>query len=284
VPSTAIITDSDASLPVDLAERYGIAQVPITVHFGQEVYRTGIDLDDAQLFARVDRTGKLPTTAAPAPGAFADAFGRAFAAGADAIICLTVSSEVSASFAAANAARELFAGRTIRVVDTRTLTMAQGFMAIAAAEAVQEGASLDRAVLRAQDVGRRTRVYGSLSTLKYLAMGGRVGHIAAGMAALLSVKPILSVRNGKLDLLERVRAQSRAMARVVELAQEAASGKQVERLALVHVNAREQAARLQAQLEEAGLCPEYYVLAELTPGLSVHTGAGMVGVALVLPA
>jgi len=281
MPKIAVVTDTDSSLPPDLAARYGIRQAPITVHFGHEVYETGVHLDDAALFARIDREGKLPTTAAPGPGKFAEAYQAAFDEGADAVACFTVSGEVSAAFNAAISAADLFPGQTIRVVDTRTLTLGQGFMVLAAAEAAGQGASLEEVVARAEDVAARTSVYGTLSTLKYLAMSGRVGHLAAGMASLLDVRPIVTVRNGKLDMLERVRTQSRSWARVIELSTEAAAGQQIERMGIIHSNAPAAAARFRQQACECLICPPETIIAELTPGMSVHTGAGLLGIALV---
>jgi DegV family protein with EDD domain len=283
--SIAIITDTDASLPANLAERYGIRQVPILIQFGGETLRTEIDIDDVTLFARVDREGKLPTTSAPSPGQFLEAYQAAFAAGADAIVCFCVSSAISATYGAAvtaaATAKEILPDRTIEVVDTRVVSMAQGFMALAAAEAAHAGANVDEVIAAAQMVGERAHLFGALSTLKYLAMSGRVGHLAAGFGNLLNVKPILTMRDGKLDLLEKVRTRSRVLARVVELAGEAMAGQPIRQMAVLNVAARDEAVAFEAQLRAALPCPETIIHADLTAGLSVHTGAGMLGVVVV---
>jgi DegV family protein with EDD domain len=175
-------------------------------------------------------------------------------------------------------------GGGVTVVDTQTLSMAQGFMVLAAASAAAKGASVEQVVKIAEDVGERTRLYASLATLKYLAMGGRVPHLQANVANLLNVKPILTVREGTLDLLERVRTQKKSWARVVELAVEAAGGKPVERMAMVHIKAPEAAGQLEILLHQHYDFPKDVITSELTPGLSVHGGVGMVGVCLLLGA
>ncbi len=276
----AIITDTDASLPADLAARYGIRQVPITILFGQESFLTEIDMSDAELFARVDREGKLPTTSAPSVGQFLEAFQAAAAEGADAIVCLCVSAAISATYNAALTAAGMLPECRIEVVDTQSVTMAQGFMCIAAAEAAAAGASVEGVIAAARDTGQRGHVYGALATLKYLAMSGRVGYVAAGMGNLLGVKPVLTLRDGKLDLLEKVRTRSKALGRVLELTQGALAGRPVERMAVVHVAALDEAKSFAATLSSTLPCPEI-VFADLTAGLSVHTGAGMLGVAFV---
>ncbi len=272
----AIVTDTDSSLPFDLAEQYHIQQVPIMIQFGEESFRDGYDIDSRAVFERIDREKRLPKTAAPAPGQFTQAFARAFDAGAQEILCLSISAQMSATYAAARQAAELLPEKRIEIMDTRTLSMGQGYMALAAAEAVAGGASLKEAKVIAEEIRGRTFLFGSLATLKYIAMSGRVSSLAAGMAGLLDIKPILTLRNDKLELLERVRTQRKSWARMVELCQEKAAGKRLEKLAILHVNDPTGAQEVEKMLCATLPCPPAITRGEVLPGLSIHTGAGTV--------
>ena len=278
----AIITDTDASLPNDIAARYDIQQVPITIHFGDEVLESGIDIDDAGLFKRIDKEGRLPTTAAPAPGKFVAAYQAANEAGADEVICFTVSSEVSATYAAALTAAETLSDHKITVVDTRSLSIGQGFQVLAADEAAQAGKSGQEIIAIAQDIRDRTHFYAALSTLKYLAMSGRVGHLAAGMANLLNIKPVLTIQDGKLEMLEKVRTKKKSWGRTVELIQTAVGGKPIERMVVVHVAVPEAAKEFETLLRASLDCPQEILITELSAGLSVHSGAGLVAAGVVV--
>lgn len=276
-----VVTDSDASLPSALAEQYGIRIVPINIHFDDETLRTDIDIDDASLFQRIEEQGVLPTTSAPTPGQFADAFERAFAGGADEVMCICVSGEVSATYNSALQACSLLPDQSITVMDSRSISMGLGFMAIEAAKLAQAGAGVEDIVASVERVRERTSLYAALATLKYLAMSGRVGHLVAGMADVLRIKPVLTMIDGKLDMLEKVRTRKKALARVIELTQLSLGGQAVEQMAILHVDAGEDARAFEASLRDQLSCPEEIILADFTAGLSLHTGKGLLGIVAV---
>lgn len=281
MPRTAIITDTDSSLPARLADDFNILQVPITIHFGEESYTCGVDIDDAKVFELIERKKFLPTTAAPSPNAFAEAYRRVFAEGADAIVCICVSSKVSSTYSSAVSACEMFPNQDITVIDSLTMSMAQGFMALAAARAAQAGATPAEISIAVADTAPRLHVYALLPTLKYVAMSGRVGKFVAGMADTLNIKPILTVRDGKLELLERIRTQRKALDRLLDLVDTAVSGKKIEAAAAIHVNNLEGARELEMEFRARSGYTGELIFADFTPGLSVHAGPGVVGLVIL---
>ncbi len=275
----AIISDTDTSLPQKSLDEFGIRQVSITIHFGEEILKACSDITDEELVERVNREGVLPTTAAPSPGDFSVAYQEAFDNGADEIICLTVSAGVSATYQAAVTATDLFPGKKISVVDTETISMGQGFMVLKAAELARAGKSKEEILENVKDVRERTHLFAALDTLKFMAMSGRVGALSAEMAALLSIKPILTIKDGKLELLEKVRTRKKAWARIHNMTAERLGDGEFESIFILHVAAAQAADEFEKQLREVVPCPDYIPRTELTPGLSVHTGGGLVGVA-----
>ncbi|MBG0785187.1 MAG: DegV family protein [Anaerolineaceae bacterium] len=277
----AFVTDTDSSLPADLAHEYGISLIPIPVSFGEDTYITGETIDDTRLFEIIDASGKLPTTAAPSPNAYEKAYQAALDDGADHIICICCSSKVSAIFNNAQIAAEAFPEADITVIDSLQVSLALGFMVLYAVEAAQKGADKEAVLELIENLRPRVHVYGALPTLKYLAMGGRMGKLVAGVGNTLEIKPILTSRDGKLDLLEKVRTWKKARNRLVELAEACTEGKSVEKVGMIHVNNEAGVKTLHKQLGERISLPEDYLLAEFTAGLSVHTGSGVVGFVFV---
>lgn len=275
----AIISDTDTSLPQESLDKFQISQVSITIHFGNEILKACSDITDEELVERVIREGVLPTTAAPSPGDFSEAYQDAFDKGADEIICLTVSAGVSATYQSAVTAAELFPGRKITLVDTETISMGQGFMVLKAAEMARAGKKTDEIVEAVKEVRGRSHLFAALDTLKFMAMSGRVGSLSAEMAALMSIKPILTIKDGKLDLLEKVRTRKKAWTRILDLTADRLGDQEFDSIFILHVAASEAANDFEKLLREAVPCPEYIPRTELTPGLSVHTGGGLVGIA-----
>jgi DegV family protein with EDD domain len=276
-----IVTDTNSSLPSDISSKYKIIQVPIKIQFGEKSYTTSEDIDDRKLFELIDKQHALPTTAAPSPNAFKDAFQTALNQKADQIICICCSSEVSATYNAALMAAEMFPSGDISVIDSQQLCLAEGFQVLHAAKAAIKGLDKDEILDLIQDLQGRIHVYGALPTLKYLAMGGRVGKLAAGFADTFNIKPILTSQDGKLELLEKVRTWRKARERLIELAEGCTDGKNIIEVGLIHVNNQEGVAALHEMLAEKLSLPETALTAEFTPGLSVHTGSGVIGFVLI---
>lgn len=279
--SIAIITDTNASLPASLVAEKKIYQVPIQIQFGEDSYTTGVDIDDEKLFALIDARNVLPTTAAPSPAAFQSVFQQAFDDGHEQLICICCSSEVSATYNNAQLGAQAFEGHDISVVDSQQLSLAEGYQVLAAADAAKAGEEKTKILEDLQEVQSRTHVFAALPTLKYLAMGGRMGKLAAGFGNTLEIKPILTSRNGKLELLEKVRTWRKAKQRLVELGIESTKDKPITRVGLVHVNNEPGVLSLFESLKDVMDLPEDPIVAEFTPGLSVHTGSGVIAFVLV---
>lgn len=282
MPRIAVVTDTDASLPDGLVEEWGIILVPIKIHFGEETFNACVDIDDRQMFRRINQEGKLPTTAAPSPGDFAGAFQRAFDRGAEEILCFTVSSEVSGTFQAALTARELVPEINVKVMDTWSVSMGQGFMVLEAAKLAGQGFSGEEIVRKVEEVRSRTRLFAALATLKYMAMSGRVGHLTAGMAGFLDIRPILTIQNGKLDLLEKVRTRKKAWEKILNLTVNSLQGREIEQMFILHVDALDITVLFEKQLRDVLGYEGSIAVSDLTPGLSVHAGPGVVGVSYLI--
>lgn len=277
----AFVTDTNSSLPLDISKKYNIIQIPIHIQFGEETYITGETIDDRKLFELIDERKVLPTTAAPSPGAFEAAFHKAFDQGADEIICVCCSSVVSATYNAAQMATEHFPEGKISVVDSLMLSLAEGFQVLTAAEAIENGASRAEALALIDDLRGKTHVFAALPTLKYLAMGGRMGKLAAGLADTMEIKPILTMQEGKLDLLEKIRTLRKAKQRLLELAKESTAGLEIKKIGLIHVNNEQAAVDLFESLKEVLPIDVEPIIGEFTPGLSVHAGSGVIGFVLI---
>ena len=206
-----IVTDSSADLAADVVERLGIEVVPLSIRFGDEEYTDGVDLSVSQFYDKLASSADLPETAAPAPGAFEAAFRRQADAGADAIVCINLSSGLSATLQSAQNAASATEGLDVRVVDSRSITSGLGTQVRVAAEAAADGAGADDVVALVDDLVGRTHVFGALDTLDNLKKGGRIGGAQALLGSLLSVKPLLDLSSGEVAEAGRARTRRRAL-------------------------------------------------------------------------
>ncbi len=280
MPRTAVVTDSSACLPSQLADDLGIVTVPLGLVIGDHVYADG-SLSLAALFRLADETKRPVRTTSPAPAQFLDAYRRASDGGAGAVLCLTLSAGFSGTYESAVTARGLaeeeLPGFDVRVVDTGGLAMAHGFAVLAAARSLADGASPGAAAEMARRVGGRARLAGLLGTTRYLARGGRVPWIVHWAAQLLRIRPLLGFAEGRARSIGRVRTEERGLARLLEYVRAHTSGGAL-RAAVMHTDAPDAARRLSEALC-GDLAPVELLQTDFTSVMAVHTGPGFVGLA-----
>src|SRR3954454_1188366 len=233
-----VVTDSAADLTAELAAELRVAVVPLTIRFGSEEFVDRQDLTPAEFYARCAASAVLPETAAPSPGAFEAAFRAAFDDGADTVVCINVSSGLSATMASAQNAARALDGRDVRIIDSRSVTWGLGSQVAAAARAAASGAAADDIVTLVEDMVPRTRVFGTLDTLENLKKGGRIGNAQALIGSLLSIKPLIAIdgHDGVVEEAGRARTRSKALRGLVEKVRETGA---VENLGVMHGQAPE---------------------------------------------
>ncbi|MFJ6566196.1 DegV family protein [Streptomyces sp. NPDC091292] len=275
----AIVTDSTAYLPQRTMEHHGITAVPLTVVLGDKALEEGTEIS-ARSVAQALQKRRPVTTSRPSPEVFAETYRRVAAAGATGIVSLHLSSEFSGTYdAAVLAARG--APVPVRVVDTGMVAMALGFCALAAAETADAGGTVDEAVTAAEKRAAGTSAYFYVDTLDYLRRGGRIGAAQALLGSALAVKPLLQLDGGRIELLEKVRTASKAIARLEEIVAERAGASRVD-IAVHHLAAPERASALAERLRERVPGLEELHVSEVGAVIGAHTGPGLLG-AVVSP-
>lgn len=269
-----IVTDSTSDIPEEIAAALGVRIVPLLVRFGDETFRDGVDIGPAEFLTRLKAATDLPRTSQPPVTAFEAEFRRAIEADDD-VVCITVGSKLSGTFNAARLAAEMVDPVRIQVIDSGTSAMQLGMIAISAARATAEDAPLADVVETALSARDRSRIFVVLDTLEYVHKGGRIGKASQLVGSVLSIKPILTMRDGEVLPLERVRTWRKALDRMVELAREMAP---LEFVAVMHAGNPADAAALARRL--ADLVPaDAMIVTEAGPVLTTYAGPGAVCVA-----
>lgn len=272
----AIVTDSASDLMPHVAAAAGIVVVPLEVSFGDERLKAGVELSTERFWERMTAPdAPFPKTAAASAGDFQAAFEGCFATGAEAIVCVCIAETLSGTMKAARIAREELPGRDIRLVDSGSASMGEGLLALIGTELAAAGTPAEEIAATLEDRKADLNVFIALDTLEYLKRGGRISGAQAAIGTLISMKPIITIKNGAVETADKVRTRSKARERVIELLTE----RPVERIAVLHTMAdgveafRDELARR----VPGGVDPARVSIQPVGPSVGPHLGPGGIG-------
>lgn len=276
-----VVCDSTADLDDKFRDAHGIQVVPLQVIIGDESYRDGVDITPADLYGRMRRDGVSARTSQPTPAEFEAVF-RAITDAGDAVLCTTISSGLSGTYGSATQAAEALAGRPIRVIDTRSVSVGHYALVTEAVRVADAGADLDTVAAAVDRLLPQIRLLFTVETLEYLRRGGRIGGARAMLGSMLDVKPILEMQDGSIEPVGRVRTYRRAVDSCAESVERAAKDWGGAHVFIAEGDAADAAAQMQARLE-ASLAGTRITLLVVGPVIGAHAGPGAVGVAFHPP-
>ena len=275
----AIVTDSTAYLPDDLLKLYSITVTPQILIWGNETFQDGVDIQPNEFYRKLETSKTMPTTSQVAIVTMKAAFENLLASGYD-VLGIFISAKLSGTMQSALQAKEMLpkAGPHLAVLDSNSTSMAMGFHVLTVARAAQDGANLADCQKLAEESQKHTGVYFVVDTLEYLRRGGRIGGAQAMLGSALNLKPLLELRDGRIESIEKVRTKGKAINRMIELVIERADGRKPVRLATLHANT-EAEAKSALEAAAARLNPVEQILASVSPVIGSHAGPGTVGLA-----
>jgi DegV family protein with EDD domain len=284
MPGIRIVTDSACDLPPATATEHNIDIVPLTVRIGETEYVDRRDLTPKEFWAKSTDAKQLPETAAPSPGAFEQAYRAAASQGATGIVCVTLSSDLSATYQSAQLGADAVNDSIpVRVIDSRTVTIAQGLLAIAGAEAAAAGKSIDEVASVIEAKIPRMRVFAALDTLENLKKGGRIGAARAALGSMLNIKPLIQVENGAVEEAGKQRTRSRSLDQLIELAkQHGAAG--AKPLAVMHGDAPDVDSFVDNLCGALGRSRDDILIGDIGSVVGTHAGPRVIGIAYDEPA
>jgi DegV family protein with EDD domain len=272
----AVVTDSAADMPRATADAAGIRVVALNVSFGRQSFRAGVDLSTDEFWRRMTAPdAPFPTTSAASPGTYQETFENLFADGADAVICVDVAETLSGTIKSARIAAEMLHDRKIHVIDSHSASMGVGLLALMATELAAAGMAAAVIAKRVEDRREDIDLFVGLDTLAYLRKGGRLSGPQAAIGTLLSVKPIITVRNGTVEVADQPRTRSKARERVLELL----SARPLERLAILYTPPADAEAFRDELVKRlpGGIDPAHVSVQPVGPSVGPHLGPGCLG-------
>jgi DegV family protein with EDD domain len=275
----AILTDSTAYIPADLLKAHNITTVPQVLIWGEETFHDGVDILPDDFYRRLSTAKVMPTTSQVSIVTMRDTYEKLLAEGYE-VLGIFISSKFSGTMQSAIQAKEMLpkAADKIAIVDSLSTAMAMGFHVLAAARAAQAGAGLAECRKLAEEAQKHAGVYFVVDTLEFLHRGGRIGGAQALLGSALNLKPILTLAEGRIESVEKIRTKGKALDRLVEIVVENVAGRTPVRIATLHANA-EAEARTVLEAVSSKLNPTEKVLASVSPVIGTHIGPGTVGLA-----
>ncbi len=271
-----IVTDSTCDIPAQIVKEKGISVVPLYINIGDQGYRDNVDISRKEFYEQLPHYDPHPQTAAPGVDMFRAVYDQLAAEGASAILSIHISISLSATIDVARVAAEQTTSVPVVAFDSQQLSMGTGFLVLRAAEAAVAGQPLDEIIQGLQAQIPRTHVFAALDTLEYLKRSGRMHRVVASLGNLLEIRPLLKMYQGD-PTAERIRTRKRALQRLVELLRERAP---FEKLAMLHIRAREEAEALMAEVKDLLPTPDI-LFTEVNPVIGANIGPGVVGFACV---
>ena len=270
----AIVTDSTAYLPEEIVQQFNISITPLSLIWGEEVQRDGVDIQPQQFYERLSTSKIMPTTSQVTPAVMHDTFKNLLDQDYD-VLGIFLSSKISGTIQSATQALDMLEGNASRVavLDSLSTTMAMGMPVLTAARAAHAGENLAECLKAAENACANRGVFFLVETLEFLRRGGRIGGAQALLGNVLNIKPILELREGVIESVDKVRTKQKAMRRVIELTAERIGGRTPVRIAVTHANAEAEAQAL-LNAAQAELSPTETFLCPLSPVIGAHVGPG----------
>lgn len=271
-----IITDSLSDMPKEIADKYDIKVLPLTVRFGTEEYKDGVDLSSSEFYKKLEAVNEIPQTSQVNPGEFKEAIEEAFDEGYESIIIINGSGGVSGTHQSAVIAKEQLDNDNIYVFDSRSLSYGCGMIVTMIAEMVAEGKTLDDVLSRLKHMIEGVQHIFSVDTLKYLHKNGRLSTGKMALGTLLNVKPILGIIEGKVEPIDKVRGNKKLYKKMIEICVEKGLKKGA-RISVGHASNREGIEKLKELIKEE-LNPSRIDEADIGCTIGTHTGAGVLAI------
>lgn len=270
-----VIADSTCNLSQETLDEYDIRIAPIPIQFGDETFEEGVDIDRDLFYKKIEETGIIPTSSQPTPAWFGRYYKELHQQG-HSILVITVTGKHSGTFNSATMAKSLAPEADVHVFDSKSISLGTGWMVLEAVRAIKAGVGQSDVVIRIEAIRERARLFMTPATLKYLQMSGRVGTLQGALASLLSIKPIIHLKDGLLEVLGNVRTRGKSLDQLIDRLEEAVGTTAPVNLAVMHARAREEGLSVLERAKDVFNVQEA-LFGDLVASLSAHGGPGIIG-------